>query len=84
MFPLILYRRQAMKIIPIKKQEFSARCRMPQLPDITMICCSLCKERFHGDVCIGTLPRDTIGSRRKDGSVLFALNNSDHIYMFIV
>ena len=48
-----------------QKIRVFCKCRMPQLPDITLICCSLCKERFHGDVCIGTGPRDTRQQKKR-------------------
>ena len=61
MFPFKSYRLQAKKIHFKQTIRVFCTCRMPQLSGITMISC---KERFHGEVCIGIISHDT-GQQKK-------------------
>ena len=74
MFPFKSYRRQAMKIQFKQTIRVFCVCRMPQIPDITMISCS--NKNASMVRCALALYHMIQGNKRKQGgSVLFALDN---------
>ena len=64
MFPIKKIRRNKAKVKATEMISVYCTCRMTQLPKVTMIECSQCKNWFHADFCV-EVPRDARLPHRK-------------------
>ena len=64
MFPVTKVRRNKAKVKATETISVYCTCRMTQLPRVTMIECSRCKNWFHADFCV-EVPREARLPHRK-------------------